>query len=257
MSTALTVKEANLSAVESALVTNDLSKLSTDQRLSYYKQLCESVGLNHLTNPFQYITLNGKLTLYARKDATEQLRKLHGVSTQILSIKIENDFCDVQIAGRDKTGREDQDFASIYVKGLQGESLANAKMKCITKAKRRITLSICGLGILDESEVETIPQTEVGPAPQPQLQNPFKDESPFEELEKTEAKPLELGDFVCVVGKKYKGKKLSEIDPFGLDSFLQWAKSEAEKKQKPLTGDWLEFSEKAEAYLCTIEVEPK
>jgi len=257
MSNALTVKEANLSAVESALVTNDLSKLSTDQRLSYYKQLCESVGLNHLTNPFQYITLNGKLTLYARKDAAEQLRKLHGVSTQILSIKIENDFCDVQIAGRDKTGREDQDFASIYVKGLQGEALANAKMKCITKAKRRITLSICGLGILDESEVETIPQADVGPAPQPQLQNPFKDESPFEELEKTEAKPLELCDFVCVVGKKYKGKKLSEIDPFELDKYLEWLKDSSEKQSKPLEGSFKEFYETAEAYLCTIEVNPK
>jgi len=30
-------------------------------------------------------------------------------------------------------------------------------MKCETKAKRRATLSICGLGMLDESELETIP----------------------------------------------------------------------------------------------------
>ncbi|BEJ60493.1 hypothetical protein B10172_05150 [Campylobacter jejuni] len=29
-------------------------------------------------------------------------------------------------------------------------------MKAITKAKRRVTLSICGLGMLDESELETI-----------------------------------------------------------------------------------------------------
>ena len=28
-------------------------------------------------------------------------------------------------------------------------------MKCETKAKRRVTLSICGLGMLDETEVET------------------------------------------------------------------------------------------------------
>ena len=31
-------------------------------------------------------------------------------------------------------------------------------MKCETKAKRRVTLSICGLGMLNETEVETIRQ---------------------------------------------------------------------------------------------------
>ena len=30
-------------------------------------------------------------------------------------------------------------------------------MKAKTKAKRRVTLSICGLGILDESEADTMP----------------------------------------------------------------------------------------------------
>jgi hypothetical protein len=30
-------------------------------------------------------------------------------------------------------------------------------MKAETKAKRRVTLSICGLGLLDETEIETIP----------------------------------------------------------------------------------------------------
>ena len=35
-------------------------------------------------------------------------------------------------------------------------ALANAIMKAETKAKRRVTLSICGLGMLDETELETI-----------------------------------------------------------------------------------------------------
>jgi hypothetical protein len=39
-------------------------------------------------------------------------------------------------------------------------------MKCETKAKRRVTLSIVGLGWTDESEIETIPDAQVidGPA---------------------------------------------------------------------------------------------
>ncbi len=31
-------------------------------------------------------------------------------------------------------------------------------MRAITKAKRRATLSICGLGLLDESELDGIPE---------------------------------------------------------------------------------------------------
>jgi hypothetical protein len=43
------------------------------------------------------------------------------------------------------------------VGNLKGDALANALMKAETKAKRRVTLSIAGLGWLDETELETIP----------------------------------------------------------------------------------------------------
>jgi hypothetical protein len=46
---------------------------------------------------------------------------------------------------------------AVSVQGLKGEALANALMKAETKAKRRATLSICGLGFLDETEIEDIP----------------------------------------------------------------------------------------------------
>jgi hypothetical protein len=41
---------------------------------------------------------------------------------------------------------------------LKGEDLVNARLKAVTKAKRRVTLSICGLGFLDETEVDSIRQ---------------------------------------------------------------------------------------------------
>jgi hypothetical protein len=47
-----------------------------------------------------------------------------------------------------------------------GDMLANAMMRCETKAKRRVTLSIVGLGWTDESEIDSIPGAAVvdGPA---------------------------------------------------------------------------------------------
>lgn len=151
------------SAIEAALIQGDLSKLSTEQRLNYYKSVCDSIGLNPLTKPFEYITLNGKLTLYAKRDATDQLRKLHSVSITIPNRELLGDVYVVTARGKDKSGREDESTGAVCITGLKGEQLANAYMKAETKAKRRVTLSISGLGLLDESEVESIP----GAKPEP------------------------------------------------------------------------------------------
>src|SRR5262245_614510 len=66
--------------VEQVLLGGDLSKLTADQRIGYYNRVCESLGLNPMTQPFAYIRLNGKEVLYAKKDATEQLRFIHSIS---------------------------------------------------------------------------------------------------------------------------------------------------------------------------------
>jgi hypothetical protein len=50
----------------------------------------------------------------------------------------------------------DSSIGAVSVDGLKGDDLANAMMKAETKSKRRVTLSICGLGMLDETEIETI-----------------------------------------------------------------------------------------------------
>ena len=47
--------------------------------------------------------------------------------------------------------------------------MANARMKALTKAKRRLTLSLCGLGMLDETEVVSIPGAQQFP-PIPPIQ---------------------------------------------------------------------------------------
>ncbi len=141
-------------AIESALISGDLAKLNTEQRLSYYNKVCESLGLNPLTQPFAYINLNGKLTLYAKRDATEQLRKVHKVSINITARETINDVYVVTAWAKDHTGREDESTGAVYIAGLKGDSLANAFLKAETKAKRRVTLSICGLGLLDETEID-------------------------------------------------------------------------------------------------------
>src|SRR5262249_26019891 len=49
-------------------------------------------------------------------------------------------------------GRQDESIGGVSLEGLKGESRSNAMMKAETKAKRRGTLSIFGLGVPDEKE---------------------------------------------------------------------------------------------------------
>ncbi len=46
---------------------------------------------------------------------------------------------------------------------MTADDLANAMMKAETKAKRRVTLSICGLGMLDETEMATVREVPTTP----------------------------------------------------------------------------------------------
>lgn len=148
-----------LGTIEQVLAQGDLAKMTPDDRTRYLVRVCETLGLNVYTRPFQYIMLSGKLTLYATRDAADQLRKLHGVSIRIVARERDNDIYTVTAEATDRTGRTDSSIGAVTVAGLKGEALANAYMKCETKAKRRVTLSVCGLGFLDETEVETVPNT--------------------------------------------------------------------------------------------------
>lgn len=158
-------------AIEKVLILGDLASLTPQDRVDYYKRVCTSLGLNPLTMPFSYILFReydggtAKLSLYANKSCTEQLRKIHGVSVvPPLRRSRTADIVTVEADVRDKSGRTDSASGSVPLYKIKdgrridfdGKDLCNAEMKCETKAKRRATLSICGLAFLDESELDTM-----------------------------------------------------------------------------------------------------
>jgi hypothetical protein len=146
--------------MEAVIAKGDLKNLSPQERAMYYKQTCDSMGLNPLTKPFQYITLNNQLQLYATRTAADQLRKINGVTLVSLDRRYEpeTEMYEVSARMRDKDGREDEDISAVFVGNLKGDALGNARKKAVTQAKRRCTLSLCGLGWLDETEIDQIPE---------------------------------------------------------------------------------------------------
>jgi hypothetical protein len=218
--------KAELSVMEKVLIQGDLSVLSPQERFAYYTKVCESLGLNPLTKPFDYLMLDGKLVLYAKRDATDQLRKLHAVSITIVNREKIGDVYCVTARGTTPDGRTDEAIGAVplvkdekvwdpekynprtqkkgaYVNTgkkvpLEAEELANALMKAEAKAKRRVTLSLVGLGMMDETEIETVEgaQRIVVEDERPQLSQPDHKpvEKPSNKAEKTPKTSNEQSD---------------------------------------------------------------
>lgn len=166
-------------AVEQVLVHGDLSKLSTQERLKFYVARCEAAGLDARSRPFQYINLQGKLVLYATKECAEQLNGKHGISHAVESIDTDEKagLVEVKVRATMSGNRSTMDIGVVPIAGLKGADLANARMKAVTKAKRRATLSLCGLGdIIDESELDTVESRVCSPTGQ---MEPPKNDSGF------------------------------------------------------------------------------
>lgn len=138
------------------MLTGDVGALNPAQKADLIQRLCRRFNLNPLTQPFAFIKLQGRIQLYALKNCTDQLRCNNGVSITVLDKEALDGVYVVTVQAQMGT-RTDTEIGAVSINGLKGEALANAKMKALTKAKRRVTLSICGLSLLDESEIDSIP----------------------------------------------------------------------------------------------------
>lgn len=163
------VKHVQQRDMDDAILLNAISKgdcknLSESQKIEYYRARCDAAGLDYRTTPFQFISVQGKTVLYATKAASDQLTAKHGIKLTILGQTTENGIRLVTARAVTKDGRETEDVGAVSVVNLKGDDLCNAFMKAVTKAKRRAILSVCGLGMLDETEIETIPVITYGEA---------------------------------------------------------------------------------------------
>lgn len=149
--------------ISNLILNGDLSKLTQVQKVQYYTSYCSRLGLDPATQPFKILKLNGKEVLYCDRSGTQQLSNKNEVSHAITAREVINECYVVTAKASLKTGRCTESIGAVNVSGLKGDALCNAMMKAETKAKRRATLDLLGLGILDESEIETIPSAKSVP----------------------------------------------------------------------------------------------
>lgn len=149
-------------AIDSFVTRGDWSGLTPEARAVAYVNVCTGLGLNPASMPLSFLRLNGKDVLYVGRGATDQLAARHRLNREIIDgpkitdingTKIALAVCKATLPG----GRFETATATLPV-----IDPPNLYMKLETKAKRRATLSVLGLGIMDESELDTIPATARG-----------------------------------------------------------------------------------------------
>jgi hypothetical protein len=151
------VTTMNSEILSSLVMNGDLSRLTPLQKVNYYRQYCERLGLDPLSQPFKIMKLQGKETMYCDRGGTQQLSRINKVSHAVVARESSNGCYVVTAQASTPDGRKTESIGAVPIDKLTGEALCNAMMKAETKAKRRATLDLLGVGLLDESEISSIP----------------------------------------------------------------------------------------------------
>jgi len=180
------LRTLNQDVIASLVINGDLKRLTPAQKVDYYSYRCQQAGLDPAAKPFDLLTLNGKEVLYANAACTQQLTSNRKLSHQVTNRElVDGIYCVfVRVTGED--GRSTENMGAVPVENIKGEAKANAMLKATTKAIRRAVLAHCGLGMLDETEVETIPGATKATLP-PIEPEPFTPKE-WDEGEREEAK---------------------------------------------------------------------
>lgn len=174
-------------AINALVLKGDTSLLTEPEKIQYYHAVCNSLGLNPATRPFEFLNFqatddqldekgklikkgkSGKEVLYPNKNCAEQLRMMHGVSLSGPKFTFEgpsNQVIICEVTAKTRDGREDTDIGVVDRTAGKDKwlSLGDGMLKATTKAKRRVTFSMLGLGFLnnlseaaEEGDAEMLP----------------------------------------------------------------------------------------------------
>jgi len=193
-----TIQTLDPEIIGNLVINGDLKRLTVPQKIAFYNYKCQQAGLDPAAKPFDLLVINSKEILYANAACTQQLTNNRKLSHQITNRGLVDDIYCVFCKVTDQEGRSTENMGAVPIAGLNGEAKANAMLKATTKAIRRSVLAHCGLGVMDESEAETIPgaKSEVWTAPT--TENPIE----WTDADYSEAKLLlaDLGQMLMDFG---------------------------------------------------------
>lgn len=142
--------------VRKVALSGNLKSLSENERWEYYEAFCRHLNLEPTTRPFDVMEREGKVSLYPNANCAAQLGERMGMSFPEYQTEIIMDCVFVyRVRAVTEDGREAWGTGAVPL-GRSPLEIASAIKKAETQAKRRVTLSMGGLGITDSDEMEVI-----------------------------------------------------------------------------------------------------
>ena len=148
------------------ILSGDVSGYSEAEKVGVLLTLCDKYDFDPIQRPFDVIRLpDGRAIIYANKTAAAIVSVRECVSLKIVDRTFVGDSYVVTVTATNNKGRSVDDDGVVALAGtrkdgtsyrLTGDMLTNKMMHATTKAKRRATLSIGGLGFLSDAEAESM-----------------------------------------------------------------------------------------------------
>ena len=206
------LEEAGRALLAVQAVGGDTTKLTTTHRQTLLEGLSRALGLNPLSQPVIFLKTQGREVIYVTKVGTDQIasreklkrRTIQGPELRKIAGR-DIVYCQVEVTAPD--GRSETATATLPL-----SDIVNDLMKAETKAKRRATLSLVGLGLLAEDELETMGSDATsGDAPNSDPVTPW-----LEAL----AEVKHLGDIRAVYNSHVTALRIGGVD--GRDAVRAW-----------------------------------
>lgn len=160
-----TLKDS-MAEVARFMTSGDLSRLPKATKDAFIVKLAEQIGIPPYPPPFAFVTdKRGKETLVPQKHLAQALRDKHGISTEItyqgplqLGDKFDESIYVVKMKGTLPSGRFAEEMGTGFFGGdsAVGRGKADEVLKTVTKAANRVTYSLLGIGLIDETEVDSL-----------------------------------------------------------------------------------------------------
>jgi hypothetical protein len=157
-------ENSQLQKAAELMVTGNLAGMTMVQKAEFLGKLAEAEGIPAFPPPYVIIQdSQGKQKIVSTKSRAEALRNRDRISVKTSYFgpmrqgsEFNKDFWEAQVEASAPDGRVDTNVGIVFLGNLSGEARSNKMMAALTKAQNRVTYSICGASMPDETEADSM-----------------------------------------------------------------------------------------------------
>ncbi len=140
------------SIAQKAAMSGNLRALTSDEQWQYYLAMCDHLGLDPVSRPFDWIDQEGKLSLYPNANCAAQLAQKGEISFPEYATEMIGEVFVYRVRATSNDERELWATGAVPV-GRTALETARAIKKAETQARRRAVFALGGLALTEAEEM--------------------------------------------------------------------------------------------------------